>query len=285
VSTYNLWVTNSVINQIRSNDQDTLVASMSLQVMNQFGALHKSWTNVTRQLGSYLSGATVDMQLLFQDVDVPDASPEYPDGGAVYWNFLLMNAGAGNMAEIVTAAKNAADAVAAMVRVTGPVGVVVGAIIGAVDTLAQALLTGCDGAVAAQSWAFTAAQLAAMTPEKTGWTASPDYPGSQSPVACGATSNYGVNYTITATPAVTVPRLAGNTPQEAEALAARAGLSIDIVRDVPSTRVVVPTVEGSTPAAGALVPFGTVLNVVVDVPEGTGGGGPGGPGGPGHRPP
>ena len=68
------------------------------------------------------------------------------------------------------AATDAANAIATLVRLTGPQGIAVGSVIQAVDTLASLLLTGCDGTVAAQSWAFTAAQLAEMTAGKTGWT-------------------------------------------------------------------------------------------------------------------
>lgn len=75
-------------------------------------------------------------------------------------------------------------------------------------------------------------------------------------------------------------------------MASEAGLSMQIAREVATAQADVVTVQGSQPAAGALVPFGTVLNVVVEIPEqggggvsGGGGGGGGGTGGGGHERP
>jgi len=288
MATYNLWVTSSVIEQIRSNDQDTLIASMGLQVMNSVGALHMSWPSKNMNLGTHVAGDAMDLYLLFQNVDVPDPTPEFPDGGAIYWNFLLVNAGEGDMPMIVQAATAAATGIASVIRVTGPVGIVVGSAIQGVAALASLLLTGCDGTVASQSWAFTAAQLAGMTSGEMGWNTMQNYPGSQSPLACGAPSSYDVNYTITAKQAVRVPPLAGQPAAEALHVASEAGLSMQIAREVATAQADVVTVQGSQPAAGALVPFGTVLNVVVEIPEQGGGGvsgGGGAGGGGGHERP
>lgn len=43
------------------------------------------------QLGTHVAGDLVEIFLLFQNVDVPDPTPEFPDGGAISWSFLLVN--------------------------------------------------------------------------------------------------------------------------------------------------------------------------------------------------
>jgi hypothetical protein len=290
MATYNLWVTNAVIQQIRSNDQDTLVASTWLQVTSGAGTPHNfTIPEQTVNFGTRVTGDTVNMyNLLFQNIDVPDPIlPDEPDGGSISWTFLLANAGAGNMPTIVGDVTNIVNAVTGALTVIGPIGAAVSTVAKLVDTLTADLLTGCDGIVASQNWVFSAKELAQMTSGEMGWSTTQNYPGSQSPMACGARSSYDVSYAITAKPAVRVPTLAGKSPQEAAQLATRAGLTMDIVRDVPSSNTGGPTVDGSQPAAGALVPFGTVLDVVVLVPAGgggPGGGGPGGgPGGGGHH--
>lgn len=267
MATYNLWVTSTVINQIRSNDQDTLVASMGLQVMNAEGGLHMSWPGQTMQLGTHHAGETVNMFFLFENVDVPDPTADSSDGGALYWSFLLLNAGAGNMSEVVQAATAAGDAIASIIKVTGPVGVAVGSGISAIDALARLLLTGCDGTVAAQSWAYTAAQLAQMTNSDTGWNKAVQYPGSPSPLACGAPSSYGVNYTISAKPAVSVPAFGGQPMTKAAQSARAMGLYLEMDQQVASTHVDVVTVENTRPGPGTLVPPGTVLSAAVLVPK------------------
>jgi hypothetical protein len=289
MATYNLWVTTTAIHQIRSNDQDTLIASMGLGVTGLGGGPHNMLTPAeSMQLGTHVAGDLVEIFLLFQNVDVPDPTPEFPDGGAISWSFLLVNGGAGNMAEIVAAATTAGDIIAKAVTPTGPVGVFVGATITAVDALARLLLTGCDGAVASQNWVITAAQLAASG--ELGWNDTQNYPGSQSPLACGAPSSYDVSYTITAHPPVTIPAFGGTSAQGAAQWARELGLSIQIAQEVASDRIDVPTIESTQPGPGTLVPVGTVLDAVLAIPgqpEGGGGdgGGVGGGDGGGHRRP
>jgi len=181
------------------------------------------------------------------------------------------------MAEIVAAATTAGDIIAKAITPTGPVGVFVGATITAVDTLARLLLTGCDGAVASQNWVITAAQLAASG--ELGWNDNQNYPGSQSPLACGAPSSYDVSYTITAKPPVTVPALGGTSAQGAAQLASDLGLSIQIAQEVARDGIDVPTIESTQPGPGTVVPVGTVLDAVLALPgQQEGGGGVGGGG-------
>ena len=123
-----------------------------------------------------------------------------------------------------------------------------------------------------------------------GWNTMQNYPGSQSPLACGAPSSYDVNYTITAKPAVSVPPLAGQPAAEASHVASEAGLSMQIAREVATAQADVVTVQGlPATAAGALAAIsGTVPSSgEVEIPEQGGGGvsGGGGTGGGGHERP
>ena len=82
MATYNLWVTTTAIHQIRSNDQDTLIASVGLGVTGLGGGPHNMLTPAeSMQLGTHVAGDLVEIFLLFQNVDVPDPTPEFPDGG------------------------------------------------------------------------------------------------------------------------------------------------------------------------------------------------------------
>lgn len=53
---YNLWIPSLSIQQIRSNDKDTLKASMGLRVMNAEGGLHMDWQAQTVNLGDHVAG-------------------------------------------------------------------------------------------------------------------------------------------------------------------------------------------------------------------------------------
>jgi hypothetical protein len=97
---------------------------------------------------------------------------ENPDGGAVYWTFLLVNADhvdPGDVAVLNTAADAFAGALAGKVLEPGEGGVSrleflagLGIVLAAQEAL-NLLTANCDGQVASGAFAFTASQLAGMT--------------------------------------------------------------------------------------------------------------------------
>jgi hypothetical protein len=263
---YTLGAANCSINQIRSNDADTLVASMGLQVMNAEGALHHAWDPQSVNLGTWGAGGFPTIDLFYPNVDVPDPTQESADGGAIYWSFLLVNSGKWADADFVNTFLDAANAVAQFAKVTGNIIVQVAAgIIAGTDALVKLLDAGCDGVVAAHSFALTAAELANMTAGNTNWWKTQNYPGTSASPICGAISNYDVTYEVSG-PAIAVPNLVGQEWKNAPSIANQAGLGIRVIRNVVSPTTVVPTVGYQIPHSQSLVPRGTTIEVIVDNP-------------------
>jgi len=263
---YNLWVPTSFIRQIRSNDQDTLVASMGLRVTNAEGALHEAYEAKSVHLGTHVADTNLDIYLFYSGVDVPDPTDESADGGAVCWSFILANAGRPDYSTLVDTITTAADGLAGALIGTATPGVVIGSAILGIDALARLLASGCDGAVASQRWELTAAQLARTTSGGAVWSTTQNYPGGESPLVCGAPSNYDVSYTITSQAPIRAPEVVGHTPQDAERIAHRAGLTLSIVDSSVSERVENPIVTYQNPTAGAVRPGGAAIDVAVTVP-------------------
>jgi hypothetical protein len=59
--------------------------------MNAQGALHKDYPTQSKNLGDHRHHTTTAIDLSYLDVDVPDPTPELPDGGAIYWTLVLTN--------------------------------------------------------------------------------------------------------------------------------------------------------------------------------------------------
>jgi hypothetical protein len=260
---YNLLVPQFHIGQIRSTFQDILVASTKLRVMSAEGSLHMDWPAQSVQLGAHTLGE-VSMHLLYQNVDVPDPTPEAPDGGAIYWDFLLVNAGSTNINTAVNAITTAADTVAGAMLGNANLMPVGAAIIG-IDALVRVLQgNGCDGIVAAQNWALTAAQLATMAGGTAVWNNWQNYPGTSSPPICGRPSNYDVNYLINSRALIPVPDLTTvhTSPTVAQAKVAQAGfLWFEDSFDPIGAKS--PFVEDQTPAGGTMAPLGTTIHVTI----------------------
>ena len=91
MAAYTLTVPYCYIHEVRSPISDTLVASMGLRVMNAQGGLHKDYPPKSNELGDHRHHNTVAIDLSYFDVDVPDPTPESPDGGAIYWTLVLTN--------------------------------------------------------------------------------------------------------------------------------------------------------------------------------------------------
>jgi hypothetical protein len=192
------------IRQIRAAHRDTLFGSTALVVSNANGSLHLDYGAQHVDLGKHAAGGDVDITLLWL-ADVPDPTPDNPDGGAISWTFLLANAGHtasadGFVAVLNKAVDSFAGKLADGVFEGGSITLLsLGGLAGllGLQELVNLVTTDCDGMVACGNFHLTAAQLAQMAPPPGGfWAQSQDNPGTNSPAGCGANSDYLVTYTI-----------------------------------------------------------------------------------------
>jgi hypothetical protein len=264
---YILGVPGCNIRQIRSLRSDTLVASVGLRVMNAQGGLHHDWPAQSANLGDYEALTFVDTNLFYRGIDVPDPTPQLPDGGAIYWSFILANAGHGDNSVLLSAANNAANAVVGALVSSGDITAefVAGGIIG-VQALLQLLTADCDGVVAALGFGFTAAELAQMTADPKNWLKKVNCPGTDSPVGCGDNSNYDVYYLITNRSLTTVPNLIGKSPKAADSLAQQAGLFLSSISSQTGSPREAPHVDDQNPAPGSQVPPATWITATIIYP-------------------
>jgi hypothetical protein len=203
---YNFTIPNFHIASMRSAHSDTLFATTSLVVANAGGGLHHDWGSQTVSLGDHHTNDTVNPNLAWTNVDVPDPTPENPDGGSVSWVFLLANNGH-HPSGWVDLANKVADAWAGALaqqslqdllsnktlQGLAELGEWAGAEI-AQEAL-NLLTADCDGQVAGGSFAWTASEVAQMVSAGT-WQTTQDNPGSTSPAGCGDNSDYFVTYTV-----------------------------------------------------------------------------------------
>jgi hypothetical protein len=219
MATYYLGVSNIIIEEIRSASSDTLELSTAVKVLNADGGLHRAAETAYRQLGDRPKGERIPLNLGFKQIDVPNPTDDAPEGGTIYWSFVLVNKGNPDSRlepALNTVANNIIDAPTSSGDVMTAV---VGDLPGSAGLLN--LFGGCDGVVAAQAWSLTAAELDHKT-QPPGWTELVTYPGLDSGPFCGANSLYGVVFTnvepiIPPPPKlVRIPRLVGMTRQAAE---------------------------------------------------------------------
>lgn len=270
---YSLIVPYSYINQIRSNDADTFVASVGLQVMNAEGALHKLWPSQVASLGKYTSGSEVRVYLRYDNVDVPGPTDESADGGAIYWNLVIANAGHAAPSDLIGAISSTSEAVAGALLGTGNIiATIVGGVILGTAELVQLLSNGCDGVVAAQNWAFTDQQLTAMTNGVPSWVESEDYPGSSSPIYCSSQSNYSVSYQIASGSGNVVPKVVQMAWSDAASLLSRQGFQTYVKQYITSQKIDVPTVVIQNPQPGTMLfePLAEVDVTLLVPPKGGG---------------
>ncbi len=198
---YNLAVPRFHIESTRSRRRDTLVASVGLVVNNANGGLHKAYPGKSIGLGDHEDKTTVSLNLPFTLVDVPDPTPQNPDGGSISWTFLLANTShtdSGFLTLLNNAVSDFASGAVGKIYDGGEGGAIALPIAIALLAGQQALtfLTAdCDGMVAAGAHSFTAAQLLQMTHNKS-WTVTEGNPGTDSPAGCGDNSIYDVTYYI-----------------------------------------------------------------------------------------
>jgi hypothetical protein len=203
---YNFTIPNFHITQIRSAHKDTLYASAGLRVMNANGGLHSDLTPQGASLGDHGAGEEVGLNLSFKNVDVPDPTPDNPDGGAIYWTFLLVNQGHADITAsgFVAVINKAADAFAGALadKVGEGAAVTVGSLYGlaailGIQELVNLITADCDGTVAVGDIELTAANLAGLVPiTGQAWTQNQNNPGTDSPAGCGRNSDYVVTYQI-----------------------------------------------------------------------------------------
>ncbi len=267
---YHLAVPYCYIGEIRSPRNDTLVASMGLRVMNAQGALHMDYPTQSKNLGDHRHHTTVAIDLSYSDVDVPDPTPELPDGGAIYWTLVLTNSAAPGAAtdaeKIVVGLLQAladkqidpAKSLTALIENIGLIGL---------GNLLGLLTPGrCDGIVGALNLNLTARELAQMTPDPV----KVNCPGTDSPIGCGSNSNYDLYY-VTAPPPpppvlVTVPNLLKQSPGRARQLAEEAGLLLRTSEEKILPRGSSSRVDSQDPAPGTQVEQGTTVTAVIALP-------------------
>jgi hypothetical protein len=221
MATYNFSVPSFHIAEVRSAHSDTLFASTALIVMNANGSLHHDFGAQGAALGDRKAGGGVDLNLRWENIDVPDPTPENPDGGAVYWTFLLVNAGHGDsgfVAVLNKAADAFAGALAGKVLDPGEAGVSslmflagLGVILAAQEVL-NLFTADCDGQVASGDFKLTAAQLRAMANNPSGLAleTTQNNPGVRSPAGCGSNSSYDITYKIVESSRLTIAYVADN---------------------------------------------------------------------------
>lgn len=209
MAVYNLEIPLFVINQVRSRYNDTLFASTALKVRAAGDGLHHDWGSAGTALGDRPAGSVLTTGLMWAGVDVPDPTPQAPDGGAVCWTFTLMNAGhadngflpalnkltdafAGALADKAVDAAEAGNVGAAFTHFLQTVELI------GVQEVVNLLTANCDGGVASGAFDLTAVDLANMTGPGNGvWKVTKNNPGYDSAAGCGgANSNYDVGYRI-----------------------------------------------------------------------------------------
>jgi len=206
---YNFSIPSFHIIEIRSAHDDTLFASTSLKVLNANGSLHRDFGAKSAALGDRKAGGGVDLNMSWENIFVPDPTPENPDGGAIAWSFLLVNSGHHDSG-FDAALNKAADALAGALvgkildtKETGQALLLAEAAAGviALQEMFNLLRADCDGPVGAGAFNKTAAELANMTATPSFiFNTTQNNPGSDSPAGCGPNSNYDINYRITHLP-------------------------------------------------------------------------------------
>jgi len=263
---YTLAIPSCFATDIRSVFTDTLFASMVLSVKNEHGGLHHEFPTQTASLGDYEPRSLVLVNMSYQNVEVPDPTTEFPDGGSIEWGFVLANAGHADEA-VLAALNNAASKISGSLVSTGePVSMAIGAGILAGQVLLQLLNANCDGVVAMLGLKLTAAELAQMTSDPQNLRHQLPCPGLDSPAGCGGNSNYTINYVIAKSQLVTVPNVIGMSPADARELIQQAGLDFSSSTSQIGPRNQPPEVDGQDPPAGSQVLQGSSVSVTIIAP-------------------
>jgi hypothetical protein len=239
------------------------------------GGFHNSVSSPTVQLGDHGKESTVSTPLLFENVDVPDPTADAPDGGSISWAFLLLNKGHQDSiflnAVIDTVNDLAKELAKNKIKDDIPLQVLADLVLDTLKFLLNLLRANCDGPVASLTKTFSAAQLAQMTSNPSGFDDGVLCPGIDSPAGCGSNSKYTVYFDINNTNSlITVPDLIDESPGEAGTRARQAGFGFHTVSAFTGPRGEPPRVDEQIPGPGSRVPPGSEIEAIVVFPSKTG---------------
>lgn len=196
---FEIRIESFTVEEARSPLEDTLFGQCTAlyggQPLPSPHAGNPAFNTLTTQVESYGShgdGSVVPTSFLFGPFQgVPGASPD------IMFNFAFINSGfAGTGEEQLTMVLNwLADFGASAATLPTPIGAALLPL--AITGLGLLyVIPNCDGVVAADQITMTSAALDQATREGGGYTEERRYPGSTSPVGCGANSRYRVKFTI-----------------------------------------------------------------------------------------
>ena len=286
--TFDLIISSMTVKNPRSLFNDTDYATLAINVLAADNTVIKQYGPVVRSLGNLGKGASIDPGMSITGMLIPE-------GGSLAVSFLVVNkggwdwdsstinalelAGSAVMGALVQgtivapATTTAATAtVAATTTTTATVTLpwaiaITAAIIGLLEAI-NILFADCDGTVVPGVLSLGQTEILEYAAPGE-WQIIYDYPGSDSPVGCGANSDYSVTYTIQPTPPpiplVKVPNIVGRT-----ILAAQMALgAVDLVgmeRYVKTVNAAPGIIIGQSPAAGAVIPEQSIVTYDVQAP-------------------
>jgi hypothetical protein len=266
--TFEFSVPSLTVKNPRAPENDTDFATIAAVVLAPDGTQIAKYGPTSAYLGNLGKGQTIDPGMSLTGIDVPD-------GGSVALTFVVVNRGAW---EGDSQALTDMDAVGeAVIKDLGQDAIAGGSleiwpdapliilVVGALAAL-SVIFADCDGTVVAGAMTIGQAELLSNAVEQP-WTMTQDYPGSDSPIGCGANSDYSVTYSIGKTPppvpAVIMPEVIGETPAIAAERLRAAGLQP--VEETVTSDLDPGFVSGQSPDAGVSVPIGSTVHFTVRI--------------------
>jgi len=266
--TFEFSVPSLTVKNPRAPENDTDFATIAAVVLAPDGTQIAKYGPTSAYLGNLGKGQTIDPGMSLTGIDVPD-------GGSVALTFVVVNRGAW---EGDSQALTDMDAVGeAVIKDLGQDAIAGGSleiwpdapliilVVGALAAL-SIIFADCDGTVVAGAMTIGQAELLSNAVEQP-WTMTQDYPGSDSPIGCGANSDYSVTYSIGKTPppvpAVIMPEVIGETPAIAAERLRAAGLQP--VEETVTSDLDPGFVSGQSPDAGVSVPIGSTVHFTVRI--------------------
>jgi hypothetical protein len=268
--TFDFSVPLITVNNPRSLLKDTDFATMAATALAPDGTAITKYGPISKSLGDLGEGARTDPAMSLTGIEVPE-------GGSLACTFVVVNRGAwigdnqalndmDSVAEAVlgaliqgqivfSATQGALDVLSIAESLS-----VAAIVIGALEAL-TVILADCDGIVV--GGAMTVGQTELLSGAATQALETPiDYPGTDSPVGCGANSDYTVTYTVGQPPTIVVPDLLRLPLAEVSKLLSEAGLrgvELTVNRDNED-----PGVIAQDPPPGTLVSPGSVVQITVN---------------------
>jgi PASTA domain len=269
--TFDFSVPSITVNNPRSLETDTDFATIAIATLAPDGTEIAKYGPTSKYLGNLGKGQTIDPGMSLTGIEVPD-------GGSVAFTFVVVNRGAwiGDDQALEDMSLVGASVLGALVQgqivgaasIAGSIGfwpaVAVAAAVAAAIAGLDILLADCDGVVV--SGAMTIGKTELLSGAATqAWETPVDYPGTDSPVGCGANSDYTVRYAVGPTPPpvpmVAMPAVIGLLPKVAAEHLSAAGLQgveETVIGDLDPGLV-----SAQSPAAGVSVPIGSTVKYTV----------------------